>query len=219
RGVMELLLINHPLDCPICDQAGECYLQDYSFGYGRQDSRATSPRRKGIKRHPIGPRVIFDQERCILCRRCVRFTKEITKTNELRVFGIGDRSRIGTTAERPLDNDYSINTADICPVGALLSRDFHHKRRVWFLQEFESICPSCSNGCNIKLGIYRNEIQRLLPRRNDDVNDTWMCDHGRLNYGFVHDATRVRVPLVRGVKQPGPAVAPAGGNGTTGNGA
>ncbi|MEW6271309.1 MAG: 2Fe-2S iron-sulfur cluster-binding protein [Thermodesulfobacteriota bacterium] len=215
RGVMELLLINHPLDCPICDQAGECYLQDYSFGYGRQDSRATSPRRKGIKRHPIGPRVIFDQERCILCRRCVRFTKEISKTDELRVFGIGDRSRIGTAADQPLDNDYSINTADICPVGALLSRDFHHKRRVWFLEEHESVCPSCSNGCNVKLGIYRNEIQRLLPRRNDDVNDTWMCDHGRLNYGFVHDETRVRVPLVRGVKAPGPADVPAAGNGAS----
>jgi NADH-quinone oxidoreductase subunit G len=214
RGVMELLLINHPLDCPICDQAGECYLQDYSFGYGRQDSRATAPRRKGIKRHLIGPRVVFDQERCILCRRCVRFTKEISQTDELRVFGIGDRSRIGTLAERPLDNDYSINTADICPVGALLSRDFHHKRRVWFLQETESVCPSCSNGCNVKLGVYRNEIQRLLPRRNDDVNDTWMCDHGRLNYAFVHDDTRVRTPLVRGVKPPGAETA-AGGNGAS----
>ncbi len=211
RGVMELLLINHPLDCPICDQAGECYLQDYSFGYGRQDARTTSPRRKGLKRHLIGPRVVFDQERCILCRRCVRFTKEISKTDELRVFGIGDRSRIGTTADRPLDNDYSINTADICPVGALLSRDFHHKRRVWFLEEYESVCPSCSNGCNVKLGIYRDEIQRLVPRRNDAVNDTWMCDHGRLNYRFVHDETRVRTPLVRGEKPPG-----AGGNGASG---
>jgi len=197
KGVMELLLVNHPLDCAICDQAGECYLQDYSSGYGSQESRTTSPRRKGLKRHPIGERVIFDQERCILCRRCVRFTKEISQTDELRVFGIGDRSHIGTTAERPLDNDYSINTADICPVGALLSRDFHHKRRVWFLQEYESVCPSCSNGCNVKLGIYQNEIQRLLPRRNDAVNDTWMCDHGRLNYHFVNDETRVRTALVR----------------------
>ncbi len=196
RGVMELLLINHPLDCPICDQAGECYLQDYSFGYGRQHARTTSPRRKGLKRHPIGPRVVFDEERCILCRRCVRFTEEISKTAELRVFGIGDHSHIGTIPDRPLDNAYSVCTADICPVGALLAADFHHKRRVWFLEEVESICPSCANGCNVKLGMFRNEIQRLVPRRNDAVNDTWMCDHGRLNYHFAQDETRVRVPHV-----------------------
>lgn len=198
RGVMELLLINHPLDCPICDQAGECYLQDYSYGYGRDDARTSSPRRKGLKRHPIGPRVVFDQERCILCRRCVRFTSEISKTDELRVFGIGDHSHIGTAPGVPLDNDYSINTADVCPVGALLSSDFHHKRRVWFLEETQSVCPSCSKGCNVKLGMFKNEIQRLVPRRNDDVNETWMCDHGRLNYAFAQDETRIREAVVRG---------------------
>lgn len=197
RGVMELLLINHPLDCPICDQAGECYLQDYSYGYGRDDARTSSPRRKGLKRHPIGPRVVFDQERCILCRRCVRFTHEISKTDELRVFGIGDTSHIGTVPGAPLDNDYSVNTADICPVGALLSADFHHKRRVWFLEETQSVCPSCSKGCNVKLGMYKNEIERLVPRRNDEVNETWMCDHGRLNYAFAQDETRVRHSVVR----------------------
>jgi len=214
KGVMELLLINHPLDCPICDQAGECYLQDYSFGYGSQESRTSSPRRKGLKRHPIGERVVFDQERCILCRRCVRFTKEISKTDELRVFGIGDKSKIGTTSDRPLNNDYSINTADICPVGALLSRDFHHKRRVWFLTEYESVCPSCANGCNVKLGVFQNEIQRMLPRRNDAVNDTWMCDHGRLNYHFAQDETRVRTPLVRDAASAAPART---GNGSDGD--
>ena len=196
RGVMELLLINHPLDCPICDQAGECYLQDYSYGYGRDDARTSSPRRKGLKRHPIGPRVVFDQERCILCRRCVRFTSEISKTNELRVFGIGDHSHIGTAPDAPLDNDYSINTADICPVGALLSSDFHHKRRVWFLEETQSVCPSCSTGCNTKIGMFKNEIQRVVPRRNDDVNETWMCDRGRLNYAFAQDESRLREPRV-----------------------
>jgi NADH-quinone oxidoreductase subunit G len=210
EGVMELLLVNHPLDCPICDQAGECYLQDYSVGFGRAEARTTSPRRKGLKRHAIGPRVVFDQERCILCRRCVRFTKEITGTDELRVFGMGDRSHIAASAGRPLDNPYSINTADICPVGALLSTDFHHKRRVWFLEETESVCPSCSNGCNVKLGVFRNEIQRLLPRRNDDVNDTWMCDAGRLRYRFVHDETRVREAAIRRSAPGGEA---HGGNG------
>lgn len=198
RGVMELLLINHPLDCPICDQAGECYLQDYSYGYGRADARTTSPRRKGLKRHPIGPRVVYDQERCILCRRCVRFTSEISKTDELRVFGIGDHSHIGTAPDAPLDNDYSINTADICPVGALLSSDFHHKRRVWFLEETQTVCPSCSKGCNVKVGMFKNEIQRLVPRRNDEVNETWMCDHGRLRYAFAQDETRLRDAVVRG---------------------
>lgn len=198
KGVMELLLVNHPLDCPICDQAGECYLQDYSHGFGRDHARTTAPRRKGLKRHPIGEHVVFDQERCILCRRCVRFTNEITKTDELRVFGIGDHSHIGTMPDAPLDNDYSVNVADVCPVGALLSTDFHHKRRVWFLEETESVCSSCSNGCNVKLGVFRNEIQRLVPRRNDDVNDTWMCDHGRLRYAFAHDETRLREARVRG---------------------
>ncbi|MEI8357184.1 MAG: 2Fe-2S iron-sulfur cluster-binding protein [Deltaproteobacteria bacterium] len=209
KGVMELLLVNHPLDCPICDQAGECYLQDYSFGHGRTESRSTSPRRKGVKRFSIGPRVVFDQERCILCRRCVRFTKEISRTDELRVFGAGDRSRIATSADRPLDNAYSINTADICPVGALLSADFHHKRRVWFLEETESVCPTCSNGCNVKIGAFKNEIQRLVPRRNDEVNDTWMCDHGRLNYAFVQDDTRLRGAIVAG-REAKAAVRPAG---------
>ena len=197
KGVLELLLVNHPLDCPICDQAGECYLQDYSFEYGRGDSRTSSPRRKGVKRYPIGPRVVFDQERCILCRRCVRFTAEISKTEELRVFGIGDHSHIATIPDAPLDNPYSINTADICPVGALLSRDFHHKRRVWFLEETESVCPSCSRGCNTKLGMFKNEIQRIVPRRNDEVNETWMCDRGRLDYRFVQDETRISEAVVR----------------------
>ncbi len=192
RGVMELLLVNHPLDCPICDQAGECYLQDYSFEHGSHHARTTAPRRKGVKRVPIGPRVVFDQERCILCRRCVRFTNEISETNELRVFGIGDTSYIGTLEGRPLDNPYSVNVADVCPVGALLSSDFHHKRRVWFLEETESVCPGCSNGCNIKIGAFREEIQRLVPRRNDAVNETWMCDAGRLGYGFVGAADRIR---------------------------
>jgi NADH-quinone oxidoreductase subunit G len=192
KGVLELLLVNHPLDCPICDQAGECFLQDYSHGYGREHARTTSPRRKGVKREPIGEHVVFDQERCILCRRCVRFTNEISKTDELRVFGMGDHSHIGTMPEAPLNNDYSVNVADVCPVGALLSSDFHHKRRVWFLEDTESVCPSCSKGCNVQLGVFKNEVQRLVPRRNDEVNDTWMCDHGRLRYAFLHDETRIR---------------------------
>jgi NADH-quinone oxidoreductase subunit G len=195
HGVLELLLLNHPLDCPICDQAGECYLQDYAFEYGTREARTQEPRRKALKRVDIGPRVVLDQERCILCRRCVRFCREITETGELAVFNMGDRSVIDTFPDEPLTNDYSICTADICPVGALLSKDFHHKMRVWFLDETESVCPNCSNGCNVKIGTARRELYRLLPRRNDEVNETWMCDAGRLGYRFVNEG-RLRVPTV-----------------------
>jgi NADH-quinone oxidoreductase subunit G len=196
RGVIELLLVNHPLDCPICDQAGECYLQDYAYEYGSREGRSAEPRRKLLKRVDIGPRVVLDQERCILCRRCVRFCSEITETRELAVFNMGDESRIDTFPGEPLANDYSICTADICPVGALLSKDFHHKMRVWFLDETESVCPGCANGCNVKVGVARRTVQRLLPRRNDAVNDTWMCDQGRLDYRFVNEG-RLREPLIR----------------------
>ena len=197
RGVMELLLVNHPLDCPICDKAGECLLQDYSFAYGSRQTRTREPRRKLEKRKDIGPRMILDQERCILCRRCVRFCREITGTNELGVFNMGDRSKLDVVDGQPLANDYSICTADVCPVGALESKDFHHRLRVWFLTKTPSVCPSCSNGCNITVHHYRDRIWRLMPRRNDAVNDTWMCDHGRLNYQWVNDPNRLRQPLLR----------------------
>jgi len=196
QGVIEMLLLNHPLDCPICDQAGECYLQDYAFEYGTRQARTQEPRRKLLKRVDVGPRVVLDQERCILCRRCVRFCREIAKTGELGIFNLGDRSVLDIFPGEPLANDYSICTADICPVGALLSKDFHHKMRVWFLDETESVCPGCANGCNVKIGTARRKVYRLVPRRNDHVNDTWMCDSGRLNYRFVNER-RLREPHVR----------------------
>ncbi len=196
QGVLELLLVNHPLDCPICDQAGECYLQDYAFEYGTRTARTQEPRRKLLKRVDIGPRIVLDQERCILCRRCVRFCREITETRELGVFNLGDRSVIDVFPDEPLTNDYSICTADICPVGALLSKDFHHKMRVWFLDETDSICPNCTNGCNVKIGAARGAVYRLLPRRNDAVNETWMCDGGRLGYRYVNEQ-RIRTPRAR----------------------
>jgi NADH-quinone oxidoreductase subunit G len=194
RGVLELLLLNHPLDCPICDKAGECWLQNFAMRFGSRFSRAMDPRRKHEKRLDIGERMLLDQERCILCRRCVRFCREISKTGELAVFNLGDRSVLDIY-DRRLDNDYSMCTADICPVGALETKDFHHKIRVWFLDETASVCPSCSNGCNTMLCTYKNRIWRLIPRRNDEVNDTWMCDAGRLNYGFVMDPERLRLPM------------------------
>src|SRR5271170_6779376 len=195
RGVLEMLLLNHPLDCPICDKAGDCWLQNYSMRFGSRFSRALEPRRKQGKRLDIGERMLLDQERCILCRRCVRFCREISKTGELAVFNLGDHSVLDIY-DRRLDNDYSICTADVCPVGALESKDFHHRLRVWFLQETASVCPGCSNGCNIMISEYRNRIWRLIPRRNDAVNDTWMCDQGRLDYKFVDAPERLRAPMV-----------------------
>jgi NADH-quinone oxidoreductase subunit G len=197
RGVLELLLVNHPLDCPICDKAGECLLQDYSFNFGSRQGRSREPRRKLQKRKGIGPRMILDQERCILCRRCVRFCREITGTYELSVFNMGDRSVLDTLPDKPLANEYSICTADICPVGALESKEFHHRLRVWFLKKTPSVCPSCSNGCNITVDHYRERIWRLMPRRNDAVNQCWMCDQGRLNSEYVNSPDRLRQPLVR----------------------
>ncbi|HVA40855.1 MAG TPA: 2Fe-2S iron-sulfur cluster-binding protein [Candidatus Binataceae bacterium] len=197
RGVLELLLLNHPLDCPICDKAGECWLQNFAMRFGRGEARTVEPRRKRGKRLDIGERILLDQERCILCRRCVRFCREISKTGELAVFNNGDHSLLDIY-DRRLDNDYSMCVADVCPVGALETKDFHHKMRVWFLEETASVCPSCSNGCNIMVSSARGEVWRLTPRRNDEVNDTWMCDGGRLNYKFIDDPERLLLPQVAG---------------------
>ena len=187
RGVMELLLINHPLDCPICDQAGECKLQDYAFDYGVKNARTHEPRRPAKKGVELGPTITFDQERCILCRRCVRFCREVPETGELGVFNRGDRSVLEVFPGMKLDNPYSMNVADICPVGALTTSDFRFKIRVWFLDDVESVCNQCSNGCNIYASRSQNKVYRYVPRRNDAVNETWMCDHGRLSYGTIRD--------------------------------
>ncbi len=196
-GVMEFQLINHPLDCPVCDQAGECRLQEYCFDYGVPHSRFREEKRKKRKRFSIGEHIVFDEERCILCRRCVRFCREVSKTGEVAVFNRGDRSYIGIYSGRGLNNKYSLCTTDICPVGALTSKDFRFKVRVWFLTETESICPECSNGCNIKICVRNNKIYRYLPRQNDNVNDTWMCNQGRLSYKNVHSDDRLTQPLIR----------------------
>ena len=196
-GVMELLLVNHPLDCPICDQAGECKLQDYAFAYGIPHSRTQEPRRAGKKRVDLGPTVMFDQERCILCRRCVRFCREVPGTSELAVFARGDRSVIETFPEMPLSNDYSMNVADICPVGALTTKDFRFKIRVWFTEDLPGVCTGCSNGCNVHLGVANNRVYRYTPRRNDAVNQTWLCDEGRLSYKRINADDRIDHAAVR----------------------
>jgi NADH-quinone oxidoreductase subunit G len=198
EGVMELLLVNHPLDCPICDQAGECKLQDYAYEYGVSHARTKEPRRALKKRVDLGPTITFDQERCILCRRCVRFTREVSKTSELTVTNRGDRSTIETFPGAPLDNDYSMNVADICPVGALTTKDFRFKIRVWFLDDKPGICTGCANGCNVHLGVANNQVYRYVPRRNDAVNETWMCDEGRMSYKRIGAPDRVKEAMVRG---------------------
>jgi len=200
EGVMELLLVNHPLDCPICDKAGECKLQDYAYDYGVPHARTREPRRALKKRADLGPTIVLDQERCILCRRCVRFCREIPKTGELAVFNRGDHSELDVYEGYPLDNDYSMNVADICPVGALTTKDFRFKIRVWFLEDAPGVCTGCANGCNVYLGVANNKVYRYVPRRNDAVNDTWLCDEGRLSYKRIGAPDRLKQVAVRGPK-------------------
>jgi NADH-quinone oxidoreductase subunit G len=199
RHVLEFLLIHHPLDCPVCDQAGECKLQDYYYDYDLARSRFKDQKNKKPKVVPLGPYVMFDAERCILCSRCVRFTRDITETNELLISGRGDRSVISLAPGKTLDNPYSMNVVDICPVGALTSRDFRFKKRVWFLETKNGICPGCSRGCSIHIDYdpRENRIYRIRPRKNLWVNQYWMCDDGRFTYRRTTDH-RLRTPYVEG---------------------
>lgn len=196
RGVLEFLLINHPLDCPICDQAGECGLQDYYMEYGLNKSRFQEEKVHKNKVVDFGPDIVFDGERCILCTRCVRFTQEITHTNELGIFNRGDTVEISTFPGKQLDNPYAGNVVDVCPVGALTSKDFRFKMRVWFLKEAKSVCPGCSRGCNINVHYNQDRVYRLKPRQNDEVNELWLCDAGRYGYPSLN-GQRVLYPLVR----------------------
>ena len=179
---LDFHLINHPLDCPICDQAGECGLQDQYMKFGKYDAQMGQRKVKKQKVVDLGPQVVLDSERCILCSRCVRFTEEVSKTHELGIFQRGDRSEIGTFANRPLDNKYSLNTVDICPVGALTSKDFRFRQRVWFLKEKPSVCTGCSTGCSIQVSYNEEGVWRVKPRYNPQVNGYWMCDEGRQIY-------------------------------------
>jgi NADH-quinone oxidoreductase subunit G len=197
RGVMEFLLINHPLDCPICDQAGECRLQEFSVEYGRQDSRFLEHKVKKPKNVELGPRVVLDDERCILCSRCIRFCKEIAHDDVLGFIDRGSYTVLAAHPDKPMANNYSLNTVDICPVGALTSSDFRFKMRVWFLKETKSFCTSCATGCNTIIGSRENVIYRQTPRENDAVNSCWMCDYGRLNFDYLQSDRRLLEPLVR----------------------
>jgi len=199
RQILEMHLINHPVDCPICDQAGECGLQNQYMGHGLYDSKVAIEGKvnKG-KAEVIGPYVILDQERCVLCSRCVRFCSEVTGTGELGIFNRGDRAEIGTAPGVELDNNYSMNTVDICPVGALTSRDFRFQKRVWMLKAADSVCPGCATGCNVRLDHEAGRLYRLKPRYNPEVNGRWMCDVGRMTYKAVHEESRLGDPTAAG---------------------
>jgi len=200
EGVLESLLINHPLDCPICDQAGECKLQEYSVDYGQSASRFVEAKVHKPKAVDLGPRIMLDAERCILCTRCIRFTRDIAGDDALGIINRGSYNTIATFPGTPFDNNYTLNTVDICPVGALTAKDFRFKMRVWFLKETKSVCTSCATGCNIIIGSREEKIQRYTPRENDAVNGPWMCDSGRLNYKWIGRADRLKDVLVRGQK-------------------
>ena len=193
---MEFYLLNHPLDCPVCDKAGECYLQDYSEAFGNATSRMVDQKHKNPKKD-IGPRTLLYADRCVFCTRCVRFTDEISGTHELCSVNRGARSEIDVFPGLPLENPLQGNVVDLCPVGCLLDKQFLFQQRVWLMRSAPSICPGCSTGCAIHVDQNDNRIYRLRPRFNPGVNDWWMCDEGRFGTAYVHDAQRLTHPLLR----------------------
>ncbi len=205
KSIMEFHLVNHPLDCPVCDQAGECWLQIYYMRHGLYDPRMVDEKVHKPKAVPLGPHVILDAERCILCSRCVRFCDEVTGTGELGIFNRGDHSEIGLFPGKTLENKYSGNVIDICPVGALTDRDFRFQVRVWYLDAARSVCNGCARGCNIEVHTSRRRlhhnqgrrIARIKPRHNADVNQWWICDEGRYGSRWIDDDTRLLAPARR----------------------
>lgn len=195
KGVLEFLLAEHPIDCPICDQAGECKLQDYYEEYGLFESQFNEVREKRRKKAKIAENLLHDQERCVLCRRCVRFLKEVTGTGELGVFERGNHTEVNILDEGMIDNNYSGNLAEICPVGAITDSDFRFQTRSWFLESGDSICPHCSRGCSISVeyinAFHRfpvpKRVFRYQSRKNPDINGFWMCDFGRYSYSYLDD--------------------------------
>lgn len=198
KGVMEFLLINHPLDCPICDQAGECRLQEFSVEYGNASSRFLERKIKKPKNVELGPRITLDAERCVLCSRCIRFMREVAQDDVLGFVDRGGFSTIACHPDKTLDSNYSLNTVDICPVGALTSTDFRFKMRVWFLKETRTIDVNDGLGCNITIGSREGRIYRITPRENNDVNSNWIPDSHRLNFKYLHSESRLVRPHVNG---------------------
>lgn len=201
RAILEFILLNHPVDCPICDQSGECELQDNYFAFSLQESRLETPKNHKPKAVALSEKVTFDGERCIVCTRCVRFCDEIALTSELGVKNRGERSEIAVFPGKTLDNPYSINVVDLCPVGALTATDFRFKCRVWFMETVESVCDGCARGCSVSLDHHKGEVMRYRPRENREVNDWWVCDQGRMSYKQIH-AERVLAPVSMASGQP-----------------
>ncbi len=196
KGVLELLLINHPLDCPICDQAGECELQDYTFQEGRADSRYREPKRFNPV-EDFGGDVLYVTNRCILCTRCVRFMEDVHQEPVLNVSERGDRATIGKTSDADLTQPWAANVIDLCPVGALVSKDFLNKARAWELDRTASVCTGCSQGCNTILETRDNVVMRQKPRSNESVNHFYLCDEGRLDYRWMNRPDRMEAPKVK----------------------
>ncbi len=201
KGVLEMLLINHPLDCPICDQSGECELQDYTYQEGRADSRYREPKRFNPV-EDFGGDVMYVPNRCILCTRCVRFMDDVAHDAVLNVSERGDRAYIGKFEGKDLTNAWAGNVVDLCPVGALLSKDFLNKARSWELDRTASVCTGCSQGCNMTVETRDNTVVRLRPRPNAEVNEFFLCDHGRLNYRWMNRGDRIEAPAVLGAQGP-----------------
>ena len=209
ESVMEFLLKNHPLDCPVCDQSGECTLQDHYATHGNSGSRLLDAKNHAPKRQLLSDKIVLDAERCIACSRCVRFGDEITKTGDLRLFERTDHTEIGLFPGEALDHGYQGNLIDICPVGALTSREFRFQKRVWYLRQTPSVCAGCATGCNIVVEHQSGEVFRFKPRRNPEVNSSWMCDEGRETWNKSNDSSRILMAKVDGERSDFAAAATA----------
>lgn len=202
KATLEYLLLNHPLDCPTCDQAGECYLQDYSYRYGRGYSRLAEPKNIKPDKDHIGDQITLFTDRCIMCSRCVRFTREVSGTAELQIINRGTRAEIDIFPGEPCNNKLAGNVVDLCPVGALCSKDFLYKQRVWWLHSSPSVCPDCSTGCSIFVDQNEDHIYRLRPRPNPQSQGYFMCDDGRFGWKYIHSDSRLRAPEQRDQGRP-----------------
>jgi NADH-quinone oxidoreductase subunit G len=197
KATLEYLLLDHPLDCPTCDQAGECWLQDYSFKYGRGYSRLQEPKEQPPDKDYIGEQITLFTDRCIMCSRCVRFTREFSGTGELTIIDRGNHSEIDIFPGEPCDNKLAGNVVDLCPVGALCSKDFLYKQRVWWLKSADSVCPNCSTGCSIYVDESDDHVYRLRPRSNPKAQGDFMCDEGRFGWKYIHSEARLLLPEQR----------------------